>query len=468
MSSSCRVLAALPLLTAVTSAANATFYPKINLTDTSGELVQAHGGAILQSASSNDDNWYWFGEDKTGETSSGTFIGVNCYSSSDLSTWDHVGHVLSPQNGTNISSSRIVERPKVIYNDVNAEYVMWFHADNSSYGAAEVGVATSKTVDGQYDFRDTYKPFGNDSRDMTVWKDPDTGAAYLIYATNNNADFSIASLDADYYYPNETLYTFPDVYWEAPGVFKIDGVYYLLFSRQDGWTPTDNFYMTANSMSGPWSENTLLAPQNTYAYLTQNAYDVVINGSDDTTYLYYGDHWSGNQLASSTYAFMPAIHEDSTLSLHNTGAWTLDLETGAWADLPYDSVAAAGSTTANETLVACEDGCAGGRAANMTSDSTFSFKWSGGGGAKILGIQYVYNGPKNSFRHIQVEVNGIAADGNALLETTRNTTVTQEAPFPVTLANGDNVALRLLDYDGNTFLVDGVKVYQDLRAGVSS
>jgi hypothetical protein len=211
---------------------------------------------------------------------------VNCYKSSDFVAWERVGHVLSPEAGTNISDSRIVERPKVIYNDKNSEYVMWFHADSSNYGAAQVGVATSKTVDGDYSWRGNYKPFGNDSRDMTVWKDPDNGAAYLIYATNNNADFSIASLDDDYYFPNASLYTFPGKYWEAPGVFKIDGVFYLIFSKQDGWTPTDNFYMTSTSMAGPWSEATLLAPEGSYAYLTQNAYDIVIEGSEQTTYLY--------------------------------------------------------------------------------------------------------------------------------------------------------------------------------------
>jgi hypothetical protein len=178
--------------------------------------------------------------------------------------------------------------------------------DSSNYGAAQVGVATSPSIAGSYTWRGNFKPFGNDSRDQTVWKDPETKAAYLIYATSNNADFSIASLDSDYYTPNATLHTFPGVYWEAPGVFKIDGVFYLIFSKQDGWTPTDNFYMTATSMAGPWSEATLLAPEGSYAYLTQNAYDVVIQGSEEVTYLYYGDHWSGNQLGSSTYAFHPA------------------------------------------------------------------------------------------------------------------------------------------------------------------
>jgi hypothetical protein len=58
-----------------------------------------------------------------------SFIGVNCYRSSDFVSWERVGHVLSPQAGTNISSSQIVERPKVIYNEKNKEYVMWFHGE---------------------------------------------------------------------------------------------------------------------------------------------------------------------------------------------------------------------------------------------------------------------------------------------------------------------------------------------------
>ena len=267
-------------------AADATFYPTINMTDTAGDPIQAHGGAILHSASNGDANWYWFGEDKTGETTSGHFIGVNCYRSPDFSAWEPVGHVLTRKADTNISSDSIVERPKVLYNAKNDEYVMWFHNDNSSYCAAMVGVATSKIIDGAYSWKDSFKPFGNDSRDMTVWKDPDDGSVYLIFATNGNADLEIASLDGDYYNVSEGLYTFSNVYWEAPRVFKIDGTYYLLYSRQDGWTPTDDYYMTAKSMSGPWSEPTLLAPADAYTYLTQNAYDITIDGSESTTYLY--------------------------------------------------------------------------------------------------------------------------------------------------------------------------------------
>ncbi|KAF1355317.1 glycosyl hydrolase, partial [Delphinella strobiligena] len=275
------------------------FFPTLNLTATDNTFIQAHGGDIIQNGS-----FYWFGEDKTDETTSGHFIGVNCYSSSDFVSWESHGAVLSPIAGTAIASDSVVERPKVIYNDANDEYVMWFHSDTSNYGAAEVGVATSKTIDGQYSWLGSFKPFGNDSRDMTVWKDDD-GTAYLVFATANNANLEIASLTADYHNVSKSIYTWSDKYWEAPGIFKIDGTYHLLYSRQDGWTPTDNYYMTATSLSGPWSDPVLLAPEGYYAYNTQNAYDITVQGSVQPLYIYYGDHWNAQNLGSSTYSFYP-------------------------------------------------------------------------------------------------------------------------------------------------------------------
>ncbi|KJX95707.1 hypothetical protein TI39_contig1251g00001, partial [Zymoseptoria brevis] len=140
------------------------------------------------------------------------------------------------------------------------------------------------------------------------------------------------------------------VFQEAPGVFLIDGTYHLLFSPQDGWTPTDNGCHTAPSMSDPWSETTLLSPRGTYVYLTQNAYDITIDGTQATTYLYLGDHWHAAQLGSSTYAFYPVTYasDKKSLSLHYTSGWTLDLETGTATDLPFDTISAANSTTPKE------------------------------------------------------------------------------------------------------------------------
>ena len=225
--------------------------------------------------------------------------------------------------------------------------------------------------------------------------------------------------------------------------------------------PSD--YMTATSMSGPWSEPTLLAPAEAYTYLTQNAYDITIEGTESTLYLYYGDHWNADALGSSTYSFYPVTVADGQLSLHQTGGWTMDVNAGTWSDLPFDRITAADSTTDSGTLVDCEDGCAGGKAANMTVDTTFSFTWSGDVGEKVVGIEYTYTGPKNSFRHIGATVDGAALEGNALLETSRVNNVTQEAPFQMKLAADSKVVLTLLDYDDNDLLIDGVKIYDYIQ-----
>ena len=227
---------------------------------------------------------------------------------------------------------------------------------------------------------------------------------------------------------------------------------------EDGWTPTDNGYHVADSMSGPWSEQTLLAQKGAYAYLTQNAYDITINGSQETFYLYLGDHWSGNALGSSTYSFYPVLYNGSGLTLHETGGWSLDVEAGTWTDLPFTTITADNYTTPDSDLMKCNDGCAGGLAANMTT-SPFTFTWDGSSGDKVLQILYTYPGPKNSFKHISATVDGEEVSGWALLETTRADTIRQRAPLPVVLKEGSEVVLKLVDGDGTAFLVDGVEVY---------
>lgn len=114
----------------------AVFYPNVNLTDTSGKLIQAHGGAIIQTKNAEargGSTWYWFGQDDTTDTSFDGFLGVTCYRSEDMLAWDYLGHALSPEEGTPISNTSVVERPKVLYNAKNDEYVMWFHLDNNDY-----------------------------------------------------------------------------------------------------------------------------------------------------------------------------------------------------------------------------------------------------------------------------------------------------------------------------------------------
>ncbi|OJJ47329.1 hypothetical protein ASPZODRAFT_65375 [Penicilliopsis zonata CBS 506.65] len=449
------------LATFLCGAASVSFYPNTNLTDTSGNIIQAHGGTIIQdqnALASGATTWYWFGQDDSTDTDFDGFLGVPCYKSDDgMASWDYLGLALSPTAGTAISDDAVVERPKVLYNAKNDEYVMWFHLDNSDYGLAEVGVATSSSIEGPYTFLSGFSPLGHQSRDMGVYQDPDTDEAYLIFATDDNANLAIALLNDDYTNTTEVVYNFTDVYWEAPGVIKNDDTFYLIVSPQNGWTPTANIYMTASSMSGPWSDYEELAPTEAYTYLSQNAYDLTIVGSEETTFVYFGDRWNGDELFSSTYSFLPLeIDSSGTMTLHNTGGWSLDVETGAWADLSYTSITAAESSS--RTTVSCTDDCSGGKAVSMTDSTTFTFTWDGSDGDKIMQVQYTYSGSDNSFLNLGVTVGGVAVAGNVLIESTI-AVYTQQAPIPLTLSEGDEVVISLLNWNGDSVLIEGVDIY---------
>jgi beta-xylosidase len=105
--------------------------------------MQAHGAGAIKVG----DTYYLVGEDKTGGSA---FQNVNCYASEDLVQWRYVGALLSRTGSGDLGPNRVIERPKVIYNDMTKKYVLWMHIDSSNYGEAKVGVATGDTVCGKY------------------------------------------------------------------------------------------------------------------------------------------------------------------------------------------------------------------------------------------------------------------------------------------------------------------------------
>ena len=75
-------------------------------------------------------------------------IGVGCYSSKDLWTWEHEGIVLATYetNETNdLHTSNVLERPTVIYNESIEKYVMWMHIYDANYTKATTGIANNKS-----------------------------------------------------------------------------------------------------------------------------------------------------------------------------------------------------------------------------------------------------------------------------------------------------------------------------------
>ncbi|GAA4718043.1 RICIN domain-containing protein [Phytohabitans rumicis] len=305
-------------------AATVTVTNGVPFTDTSGNLLHAHGGGMIKVGS----YYYWFGENRNDDN---TFRYVSVYRSTDLRNWEFRNNVLTQGSAAELNVANI-ERPKVIYNSSTGQYVLWMHWENGSdYGQARVAVATSSTVDGSYTYRGSFRPLGYDSRDMTVFRDDD-GTAYLISSTRVNADLNIYRLTSDYLGVASLVQTlWPGNYREAPAMFKRNGVYFLVTSGATGWAPNQARYATATSVAGTWTSPATFG--NSIAYGSQSAYVVPVQGTSTTSYLFLGDRWAGawsGKVNDSKYVWLPLTFPSNTsLSMSWYPRVNIDAATGA-------------------------------------------------------------------------------------------------------------------------------------------
>ena len=184
--------AALCLAAFLAFAASKTIKPGEAWPDNRGQHIQAHGGGIIKVA----DTWYWFGEDRSQGLDPAKRY-VSCYSSKDLAHWTFRNQVMKQSDPGDLGPRFVLERPKVFYNAKTRKYVMYMHIDDAKYALARVGVAVSDTVDGDYQFLRSFRPLGQESRDIGQFIDDD-GSAYLIFEDRPAKGFHIAKLSEDY------------------------------------------------------------------------------------------------------------------------------------------------------------------------------------------------------------------------------------------------------------------------------
>lgn len=301
----------------------ATIVNGVYWNDVDGKRIEAHGGGFIKV----DDTWYWVGEDKS--HNSGLFKAVNCYSSKNLQDWKFENAIITRSTTPSLDTpDRIIERPKVIYNDKTKEYVMWLHWEGRNYADAEAGVFRSPTVCGDYTYVASFRPLGNMSRDDTLFKDDD-GKAYFISAANENADLVIYELTEDYLDIKREVITLWKGSWrEAPALMKHNGVYYLVTSGATGWDPNQAKYATATKIEGPWSALADLG--NNITYDSQSTYIIPVQGTETTTFIYAGDRWQDPDLLSSKYIWLPLKVNGTTLKLDYYDSWQVNLRTGRW------------------------------------------------------------------------------------------------------------------------------------------
>jgi hypothetical protein len=252
---------------------------------------------------------------------------VSCYASKDLATWTFRNQVMQQADPENLGAGWVLERPKVFYNRKTRQYVMYMHIDDRSYKLARVGVAVSDRVDGDYRYLKSFRPLGQESRDIGQFIDDD-GAAYLIFEDRPAKGFHIAKLSDDYLMVEREM-SLIRAPLEGGAVVHYQGLYYVVGSALTGWAPNPNKYATSKSLEGPWSEFQDIAPPEAKTYGSQSTMLLKVTGKKATTVIFMGDVWEPRTPWDSRYLWMPLEIGDGKLSLPEPHEWTLDVKTGA-------------------------------------------------------------------------------------------------------------------------------------------
>ena len=323
--------------------------------------------------------WWWVGEDKT----HGYRGGIRAYSSDDLYNWRSEGIVMrnieerkdldddpyftelyadaDDEEKDRIyqainSTTSVIERPKMIYNEKTGKYVIWFHADgpteksDSNYAAAAAGVAIADHPAGPFRFIDRYrlntcpegqKDFYPDekgmARDMNLFVDDD-GTAYIIYASEENYTLYISKLNDEYTYlatdPEEAVYgvdyvrIFPGGHREAPAPFKRDGKYYLISSGCTGWTPNQAQYAVADEMLGEWTnlgDPTIGDTKQTTFDSQSTCVFEYVDGTGESRYVFMADRWEPDDLSTSSYVWLPIeFQPNGEIEIRWLDNWSLE------------------------------------------------------------------------------------------------------------------------------------------------
>jgi beta-xylosidase len=298
--------------------------------DTDGQPIQAHGGGMLV----HDQTYYWYGENKNGDSwlpecnlewdgYRVDAIGINCYSSNDLLNWKNEGIVLpavKDDHSHDLHTSKVIERPKVIYNKETRQFIMWMHIDSMDYQYARAGVAISPSPTGPFRYLESVRPNDFDSRDMTVFQDIDDHA-YLINSTVWNSELHISPLNKDYLglsgkFERVIITDSKNRGPEAPILFKYKKKYFMITSQCTGWDPNPARYAIADHILGPWKElgNPCIGPGADTTFDSQGTFVFYLK-NDPGSFIFMADRWKKTDLRYSQYLWLPIKIENERISI---------------------------------------------------------------------------------------------------------------------------------------------------------
>ncbi|WP_276972276.1 glycoside hydrolase family 43 protein [Tatumella ptyseos] len=302
--------------------------PIFEASDTGCQNINAHGGGIYYF----NHEYYWVGESfpSKGEKGDKHFYSVSLYKSNDLSHWYDMGEVLKANyKSGDLQLGSTIERPKIVYDKNKEKYYIYFHLElkGEGYNSARVGVAVSDNVTGPYRFLSSFRlnkgfmPIGedslnslkhptffkrdinsgHDSRDLNIFQDND-GKYYLVTSSENNTSIYISELNKDLTgLTGRYARLFPGMGNEAPILFKMNNLYYMVTSDVSGWKPNRARLFMSNSIFENWVflgdfvKSNSLDVSNTFS--SQGSY--IFKYRNDFYFL--ADRWNTSDLKLSSY-----------------------------------------------------------------------------------------------------------------------------------------------------------------------
>jgi len=279
--------------------------------------IHCHDGGMMKLG----DTWFWYGTSRK-EAPSWLSSSVTLYSSADLQNWKFRGHIL---NGSQIKHPGFeepwrIERPKIVYNKRNDNYVILFHLDAPNFALSSIGVAVAPKIDGPYTWVRGFKPDGKDVYDMTAFVDRD-GKGYVVASVENRYQGVFRLTDDFQSTVGPACGTTPRA--EAPAVFfgPRKGEYHLIASHLTGWASNQALQMSYQETGGEgpcgtWSVGPppVFGQGQELTYDSQSTFVFPIDNPNGgpPLWVYQGDRWNHDgplpgAVSNATYVWFPIL-----------------------------------------------------------------------------------------------------------------------------------------------------------------
>lgn len=267
--------------------------------DTDGKPIQAHGGSIIFSK----NKFWWYGENKEGITGRATGYvcpfwhhGVKLYSSEDLYNWVDEGFAVreSTDPSNPFYPTHIMDRPHILYNKQNKQYVLWAKTARGDFGNANFSVCIGKDLhDMQFLKTVDPAPFHAGDFDLIVLDEK----AYIVYE-NPHDSMIVQELTEDYTslspkYSVHLQMESPPFVREAPAFLSNGNRHFLLTSGTTGYFPNPSeFAEIQTNIHKSWHTlgNACLNDFNNNSFHAQFS-SIFRHPNKKNLYIALGDRW---------------------------------------------------------------------------------------------------------------------------------------------------------------------------------